>query len=119
MKNPVEREDKPNNRVTMEALMTRSKVLVCAFCSKNHYHDKCTVVTDPAERKEIARKNRLCYKCLFKGHNIKSCRNTRCCFNCKSGSHHSAICNKLFTKEDEKKDLADKEEKHHLNLVGS
>ena len=51
-------EETSKGHFTTEALMTSTKPLVCAFCfGKNHYHDKCTMVTDIEERKEIARKN--------------------------------------------------------------
>ena len=78
----------------MHDLLNQVRVLVCAFCTKNHYHDKCPVVTDFSERKEIAKKNKLCFKCLLKGHKIQKCRRTRNCFLCKSRSHHTAICDK-------------------------
>ena len=42
--------------------------IFACFNQLNDYHDKCTVVTDFGERKEIAKKNKLCFKCLLKGH---------------------------------------------------
>ena len=44
-------EQEKNNkqrRVTVDALLAGShkRSLKCAFCSQNHYHDKCNVVTD-------------------------------------------------------------------------
>ena len=80
---------------TTEALFTGMKKLVCAFCKQNHFHDRCTVVTDLNERKEIVHKNRLCFKCLFRGHPIRNCHNKRNCFKCKSSNHHTAICEKV------------------------
>ena len=38
---------------TTEALYMGAKVLSCVFCGKNHFHDKCNVVTEVAERKQI------------------------------------------------------------------
>ena len=51
---------------TTEALLTKTKILTCGFCKKNHFHDQCTTVTDVNERKEIVRKNRSCFRCLEK-----------------------------------------------------
>ena len=90
--------EKSHQHITTDALMTGTRLLICAFCSKNHYHDKCSVVTDFEERKEIVRRNRLCFKCLVKGHNIRNCRNKRNCFNCKASNHHTAICGKYDRK---------------------
>ena len=83
-------EERAKWHIKTEALMIGTKLLVCAFCSKDHYHDKCSVVTNFEERKEIARKNRLCYKCLIRG-NIRNCRNMRNCFHCKASNHHSRL----------------------------
>ena len=80
--------------LTTGALFTRTKVLVCAFCSKNHFLDKCTAVTDVSERRKVVRSERLCYKCLLKEHAARNCRSKRVCFICKSSNHHTAICTK-------------------------
>ena len=64
--------DAESRHLTTGALLTNTKVLVCAFCHKNHFHDKCSVVTDIKERKEIVRRNRLCYRCLLKAHSIRT-----------------------------------------------
>ena len=45
--------------------------------SCGHYHDKCNVITNFEERKDIGRKNLLCYKYLISGHNILNCRNKK------------------------------------------
>ena len=79
---------------TTESLFNSARVLVCAFCGQNHFHDQCRVVTDFAERKEIAKKKQLCFKCLSKGHPIRKCQSTRKCYRCKAKSHHTAICGK-------------------------
>ena len=61
MKSSSKVQERVGRHITTEALMTGTRSLVCAFCSKGHFHDKCTVVTDPEERKQIARRDRLCY----------------------------------------------------------
>ena len=91
------RNGRENRHITTEALYTgNTKSLACAFCKHNHYPDKCNVVTEIRQRKEIVRKNRLCYKCLFSGHPIRKCRSRYNCFKCKSTNHHTAICDKDY-----------------------
>ena len=64
MKMYSERDGTSNEscHLTTEALFANTNTLMCAFCKWDHFHDKCTVVTDAYERKEIARKYRLCFK---------------------------------------------------------
>ena len=50
------------------------------------------------QAKKIVWKNRLCFKCLYLGHSIKSCQKKGKCFlffSCKSQNHHTVICEKL------------------------
>ena len=94
LKNQDGDDERSSIRMTTEAFTTGTKILVCAFCTKNHYSDKCTTVTEPEKRKDIARKERLCFKCLFRSHTIRNCRSRRNCFSCKSSSHHTAICDR-------------------------
>ena len=122
MKPVLEREEWKRGRQTTETLMTGAHVLVCAFYLKNHYHDKCTVVTDPEERKDIVKKKRLCYRCMSKSHNIKFCKSKKNCYHCHSASHHSAICLKSSKKDDKVLKNGDVEGEHvkqSNNLVGS
>ena len=90
-----ESDDKGNRKQTTGALTTTTTskgAVKCIFCSASHYSDKCTVVTDPNERHDIAKNQKLCFKCLSKGHSIKSCKNKRNCYNCKKSNHHTALC---------------------------
>ena len=80
--------------MTTQALVANNRVLKCAFCRGNHYHDKCSVVTDAGKRKQFVLDNRLCFKCLMSNHNRRSCRNKNNCFRCRSSHHHTAICDK-------------------------
>ena len=107
--------DSEPRRITTGALLADTKILACAFCKRNHFHDRCTVLTDVNQRKDIVRKNRLCYKCLFQGHAIRNCRSKRNCFKCKSSSHHTAIC----MKDEQKKEMDGDTEKTSQNVVSS
>ena len=60
MKEQASNEDKGARQMTTGALMTGTRQLICAFCAKSHFHDKCQVVTDVDARKDIAKKSRLC-----------------------------------------------------------
>ena len=103
------------NQCTTEALLTGTRILVCAFCEQNHYHDKCNVVTEIERRKEIVRKNRLCFKCLHVGHPIRKCTSRTRCYRCKSSSHNTAICEKDWNKPPNKKDEAEQDSSLVIN----
>ena len=84
-----------NHCFTTDSFFTGSRVLKSSFCKQNHFPDKCTVVTDLDKWIEIVWKYRLCLKCLYPGHSIKSCQKKGKCFLCQSQNHHTAICKKL------------------------
>ena len=67
----------------------------CLFCYKtDHYSDQCQIVTDLKARREILKKNRICFKFLKPGHAKPSCKSSIKCYKCKKeGDHHTALCN--------------------------
>ena len=68
----------------------------CIFCEKNHYSDRCSIVTEIDARRDILRKKRRCYRCLGSFHMSKSCRVRVKCYKCKvMGDHHTALCRGL------------------------
>ena len=73
------------------AALLASEKKNCAFCLKNHAHEKCDGVVDPKTRKNIARKYGRCFLCLVKGHRASNCSLKVKCKNC-NGSHHVALC---------------------------
>ena len=114
-----ERRDK---RITTQALLTNNdREPKCCFCKQNHYHDKCTVVTDVESRKKIVYDNKLCLKCLLPSHVKKYCRSRRNCYICRSVHHHTAICDRLMKKYDGGNNQITHEETqtHHINAKGS
>lgn len=60
----------------------------CVFCSEEHVIAVCDKVLDLSidDRKDVARKNALCFKCLRKGHLAAKCRSPLQCTVCK-GMH--------------------------------
>ena len=115
---PTERNDKDGHFST-EALLTGNKILICVFCHQNHYSDKCNLITDVERRKEIVRKNRMCFRCLMTGHPIRKCRNRNNCYRCKSPHHHTAICDKDLRREIRVPKKSEFEEETASNLVNS
>ena len=69
LKSQVQVENKfcRDRHFTTEVLHSGVKVLVCAFCGRDHFHDKCNTVTDVTERKRIIYEKKLCYRCLSAG----------------------------------------------------
>ena len=97
---------KYGQQATAAALLVSEKKN-CAFCLKNHAHEKCDGVVDPKTRKNIARKYGRCFLCLFKGHRASNCSNKVRCRNC-NGSNHIALCEANF-KDDKMHDEKTKE----------
>ena len=65
----------------------------CAFCGLSNYKShKCLKVTNPSARKEVCKKNKICFVCFENGHNVNSCsREDYKCKNC-NGKHNFSIC---------------------------
>ncbi len=84
---------RPFNRQqhTTAALMSDSNKITCSFCRNFHLSAKCTVVTDPNQRKGILKKQGRCFVCLKRGHISKECPSRIFCFKCKQ-RHHTSIC---------------------------
>ena len=60
----------------------------CVYCnSTNHRCSDCDKVKDVSERREILRKNKLCYNCTGSGHGAASCK-SRNCRKCNDNTIH-------------------------------
>ena len=85
----------------------------CPLCSQDHGLGRCQKFIDmaPAARKETLTKERRCFLCFQKGHNVGRCLNTYSCAHCKQRHHtllHGADEGKttgLFTQEEEEADF--------------
>ena len=62
----------------------------CPFCKGPHSPSSCTTVTDPKQRTDIIRQDRLCYNCLGH-HKISSCNSKHRCHHCRR-KHHTSLC---------------------------
>ena len=60
----------------------------CFYCPSKHWPDKCNVITDKKERKQILIKKGLCFKC-GESHLVRDCTK-RGCFICQ-GNHHASL----------------------------
>ena len=50
---------------------------------------------NPRDRRNILIEAKRCFKCLFPGHQVKDCTNSRNCRNC-GGRHHQSVCFSYF-----------------------
>ena len=78
----------------------------CIFCGmSNHKSYQCQNISKPAARKDFLFKERRCFLCLKKGHQVINCNSTKSCFKCKE-KHHSSICQGIKTnkRDNEKKE---------------
>ena len=66
----------------------------CGVCDGEHILANCTFFcnADAEARHELARRSRVCYRCLLPGHYIGSCQSQVCCNHsgCR-GKHHSML----------------------------
>ena len=68
----------------------------CVYCSSSDHRSKdCTKILNSASRREILKRNKLCYNCTKSSHMAAQCR-SRGCGKC-SGRHHTSLCDKVST----------------------
>ena len=92
-----------DTRVSTETLHVGSRPPPrCVFCKGEHFSDKCRTVSDIKARLDIARKRKLCYKCLGQ-HMAKDCISNSKCFICKERSHHSALHREMEPRQQQQK----------------
>ena len=67
----------------------------CLFCYKtDQYSNQFQIVTDLKARREILKKNKICFKCLKPGHTRPNCKNSKNVIDVKKeGDHHTTLCN--------------------------
>ncbi len=63
---------------------------LCIFCSGHHHPNECTVVNDPAARKNIVFEAKLCFNCL-NTHRVSDCNSRNRCRRCNK-KHHTSLC---------------------------
>jgi hypothetical protein len=72
----------------------RQRTFKCAFCSKAHQHDSCSM--DIITRHTTAEKLGLCKCCVKTGHSVKDCKSDLTCIYCAMNNewkrHNSALC---------------------------
>ena len=67
----------------------------CVYCnSGDHKSVDCDKIKGVADRKSYLRGNKLCYNCTGNRHRASGCLSTTRCQKCKTGFHHSSICDK-------------------------
>ena len=74
----------------------------CPVCSYKHKLELCRTFLKLAEpeKREVVRKNGICYKCLTRGHIAMHCQDVVNCGVC-GGNHHTAFHREVETKEEE------------------
>ena len=60
---------------------TQSTVPKCVYCTERHFSASCRKVTDISARKDILRRDKMCFMCLKRGHLVDQC--DKSCRNCK------------------------------------
>eukprot|EP00112_Aurelia_sp_Birch-Aquarium-sp1_P013332 Seg2822.1 transcript_id=Seg2822.1/GoldUCD/mRNA.D3Y31 product="Gag-Pol polyprotein" protein_id=Seg2822.1/GoldUCD/D3Y31 len=72
------------------------RVRGCVYCGlSNHKGINCNKVLDIATRRDILRKNKLCFNCTGFGHPAAKCR-SKGCLKCGS-RHHTSLCDAIIS----------------------
>ena len=88
--NPSRQIRRDNSFQTKQSEWKRKQ---CVYCEDlDHKSSDCRKVKDVAERREVLRKKRRCFKCTGGNHLAAECRVRTGCFNC-GANHYSSICN--------------------------
>ena len=95
LKNEKGKKEESFSNSSLHSAGKLSHTRKCLFCYKtDHYSDQCQIVTDLKARREILKKNRICFKFLKPGHAKPNCKSSVKCYKCKKeGDHHTALCN--------------------------
>ena len=68
----------------------------CVYCGNSqHRRIQCTKVLNVANRRDILKKNKLCFNCTGTGHTASTCK-SRNCAKC-AQRHHMSLCEKQVT----------------------
>ena len=70
-----------------------SKIRDCCICKGVHPTWKCQIflAKSIAERFELSKREKLCLRCLRKGHFVRDCRMKLKCGECNSGNHNTLL----------------------------
>ena len=66
-------------------------VVICAFCKGDHFSSNCLKVADKHKRREICKRDKLCFNCLRNNYIVSDCFSKKKCKNCQN-KHHTALC---------------------------
>ena len=91
---------KPNDKPKARSNYMASKSLKCFACDGEHRLFDCEIFKNMsyAERLNVVKTKRLCFRCLLPGHAIHNCRRDISCLSCQSNKHHTFIHTDSFVK---------------------
>ena len=65
----------------------------CKFCGGDHWNDLCLDYATVEVRKQLLKRQGMCFVCLKRGHRAFECLNKNTCFFCKrENHHHRSLC---------------------------
>ena len=85
----VLKEKRKSVQTAASLVANEQSKIKCAFCHRNHYSDKCELISGLSheQRRDKVKALRLCFKCLG-SHTARDC--DKKCYFCK-GPHHSVL----------------------------
>ena len=92
---PMETKNEFDENYIAHSLHLKSEMIEqtynCVFCKGDHPPNKCFIVTNVIQRKDILRKERRCFVCFKSNHMAKDCLKKYACIKC-NGRHHISVC---------------------------
>ena len=86
-----------NERV-LQAKQEDWKPRPCVYCNfGGHKLFECDKIKGITYRRKYLSTQKLCYSCTGPNHKASECRSTTRCQQCKTGLHHTSICDKNST----------------------
>ena len=61
----------------------------CCYCQQSHPSPSCTIVNNPADRKQVLKTSGRCFNCLHRSLVSQNCRSSSRCHKC--NKHHTSI----------------------------
>ena len=69
----------------------------CKFCGGDHWNDLCLEYDTVEIRKQLLKRQGMCFVCLKRGHRAFECLTKKTCFFCKRENyHHRSLCHLNF-----------------------
>jgi hypothetical protein len=90
----------------------------CVYCGKSHWCSDCPNIRTSSERRQRLARDKKCFMCLQKGHDIRNCTIRKRCYYCgQFRAHHQSICPEKYGDATDQANVADSDPKQCTDLT--